>query len=181
MTKPSLADMRKNYQQAELLETQAASNPLQQFTLWLEQALLAQIPEPNAMTLATVGGDLRPAVDILDAPDVISGEDKPSQAIRRAKTICVVGHVRPDGDCIGSQVGLALALQNRGYFSMLVTATDLGETVARQFPAALAPVQNLGEIVDAAGEESQSLVWNIEPAGVRDGRHLDGGFGPVQE
>ena len=34
--------------------------------------------------------------------------------IRRAKTICVVGHVRPDGDCIGSQVGLALALQNQG-------------------------------------------------------------------
>ncbi len=34
--------------------------------------------------------------------------------IRRAKTICVVGHVRPDGDCIGSQVGLALALQTLG-------------------------------------------------------------------
>ena len=31
-------------------------------------------------------------------------------AIRQSKTICVVGHVRPDGDCIGSQLGLALAL-----------------------------------------------------------------------
>ncbi|MBI5774698.1 MAG: bifunctional oligoribonuclease/PAP phosphatase NrnA, partial [Verrucomicrobia bacterium] len=29
-------------------------------------------------------------------------------------TVCVVGHVRPDGDCIGSQVGLTLALQNAG-------------------------------------------------------------------
>jgi pyridoxamine 5'-phosphate oxidase len=65
MTTPSLADMRKNYQQAELLETQAASNPLQQFTLWLEQALLAQIPEPNAMTLATVGSDLRPSTRVV--------------------------------------------------------------------------------------------------------------------
>ncbi|MCP6468151.1 hypothetical protein NL473_29190, partial [Klebsiella pneumoniae] len=29
---------------------------------------------------------LRPACEILHAPDVISGEEKPSQAIRRAKT-----------------------------------------------------------------------------------------------
>lgn len=40
--------------------------------------------------------------------------DEILDSIRRAKTICVVGHVRPDGDCIGSQVGLALALQNQG-------------------------------------------------------------------
>ena len=33
--------------------------------------------------------------------------------IRESQTICVVGHVRPDGDCIGSQLGLALALQNQ--------------------------------------------------------------------
>lgn len=36
------------------------------------------------------------------------------QAIRDSKTICIVGHVRPDGDCIGSQLGLALALKNEG-------------------------------------------------------------------
>lgn len=35
-------------------------------------------------------------------------------AIREAKTICIVGHIRPDGDCIGSQLGLALALRNEG-------------------------------------------------------------------
>jgi phosphoesterase RecJ-like protein len=34
--------------------------------------------------------------------------------IRDCKTICIVGHVRPDGDCIGSQLGLTLALQNEG-------------------------------------------------------------------
>lgn len=34
--------------------------------------------------------------------------------IRDCRTICVVGHVRPDGDCIGSQLGLTLALQNEG-------------------------------------------------------------------
>ncbi len=35
-------------------------------------------------------------------------------AIRPHKTFCVVGHIRPDGDCIGSQLGLALALKNAG-------------------------------------------------------------------
>ena len=36
------------------------------------------------------------------------------QAIRDSETICIVGHIRPDGDCIGSQLGLAFALQNAG-------------------------------------------------------------------
>ena len=36
------------------------------------------------------------------------------EAIRRSDTFCVVGHVRPDGDCIGSQLGLTLALRNLG-------------------------------------------------------------------
>jgi len=36
------------------------------------------------------------------------------EAIREAKTVCVVGHVRPDGDCIGSQLGLTLALRAEG-------------------------------------------------------------------
>jgi phosphoesterase RecJ-like protein len=34
--------------------------------------------------------------------------------IRGSATLCVVGHIRPDGDCIGSQLGLAYALQNEG-------------------------------------------------------------------
>ncbi len=34
--------------------------------------------------------------------------------LRAAVTVCVVGHVRPDGDCIGSQLGLAFALQHLG-------------------------------------------------------------------
>lgn len=36
------------------------------------------------------------------------------ELIGAARTICIVGHVRPDGDCIGSQVGLALALEDAG-------------------------------------------------------------------
>ena len=40
--------------------------------------------------------------------------DRILDAIREAKTICVVGHIRPDGDCIGSQLGLTLALRAEG-------------------------------------------------------------------
>ena len=72
MNTPSLADMRKNYQQAELLESSAAKYPLEQFTLWLNQALKAEIPEPNAMTLATLSSDLRPSTRIV----LIKGYDE---------------------------------------------------------------------------------------------------------
>lgn len=40
--------------------------------------------------------------------------DRILDGIREHKTFCVVGHIRPDGDCIGSQLGLALALRNEG-------------------------------------------------------------------
>src|SRR3954467_8812373 len=40
--------------------------------------------------------------------------DRILEGIRDSRTICVVGHVRPDGDCIGSQLGLTLALQAEG-------------------------------------------------------------------
>jgi len=35
-------------------------------------------------------------------------------AVKPLQHLCVVGHMRPDGDCIGSQLGLALALINSG-------------------------------------------------------------------
>ena len=40
--------------------------------------------------------------------------DRIIQALRAHKTFCIVGHIRPDGDCVGSQIGMALALQNEG-------------------------------------------------------------------
>ncbi len=40
--------------------------------------------------------------------------DRIIEGIRGSQTLCVVGHIRPDGDCVGSQLGLAMALQNEG-------------------------------------------------------------------
>jgi pyridoxamine 5'-phosphate oxidase len=61
----NIADLRKSYERAELSETASQSNPLRQFETWFQQALEAQLPEPNAMTLATVGSDARPSTRIV--------------------------------------------------------------------------------------------------------------------
>jgi pyridoxamine 5'-phosphate oxidase len=64
-THAAVADWRKSYERGELLESAARANPLEQFDLWLQDAVKAQCPEPNAMTLATVGSDLRPSTRIV--------------------------------------------------------------------------------------------------------------------
>lgn len=40
--------------------------------------------------------------------------DRILESLRECHTVCVAGHVRPDGDCVGSQLGLTLALRNEG-------------------------------------------------------------------
>ncbi|MEO8527238.1 MAG: pyridoxal 5'-phosphate synthase, partial [Caldimonas sp.] len=60
-----LAALRKSYELAELDESASLGDPSQQFASWLEQAIAAQLPEPNAMTLATVGADGRPSTRIV--------------------------------------------------------------------------------------------------------------------
>ena len=60
-----IADLRKSYEQDELDEAHSAADPLQQFEQWLDQALKAELPEPNAMTLATVGADGRPSTRVV--------------------------------------------------------------------------------------------------------------------
>jgi pyridoxamine 5'-phosphate oxidase len=56
----SLADLRLNYTQGGLLETEVAEHPFSQFQLWLQQAIAAELPEPNAMTLATLTEEGKP-------------------------------------------------------------------------------------------------------------------------
>jgi pyridoxamine 5'-phosphate oxidase len=63
MTK--IADLRKNYTQAGLLETDVVADPFQQFKLWFEQAVAANLLEPNAMTIATVTAEGKPSARIV--------------------------------------------------------------------------------------------------------------------
>jgi len=61
----SIANLRKSYERAELSEDASRERPLDQFDQWLQEAVAAQVNEPNAMTLATVGSDLRPSTRIV--------------------------------------------------------------------------------------------------------------------
>jgi pyridoxamine 5'-phosphate oxidase len=61
----SLADLRREYAGAGLSESQVDPDPIRQFRAWLDQALAANLPEPNAMTLATATPDGRPSARIV--------------------------------------------------------------------------------------------------------------------
>jgi pyridoxamine 5'-phosphate oxidase len=67
-----LAQLRKSYEQADLDESSTSESPLRLFEQWMNEALEAGVPEPNAMTLATVGADLRPSSRIV----LIKGYDE---------------------------------------------------------------------------------------------------------
>ena len=60
-----ISSLRKSYEKAELDETASAPDPLDQFRVWLDQALQGELPEPNAMTLATVGANGRPSTRVV--------------------------------------------------------------------------------------------------------------------
>jgi pyridoxamine 5'-phosphate oxidase len=60
-----IAALRKSYELAELDEAASDADPMRQFSAWLEQAIAGRLPEPNAMTLATVGVDGRPSTRIV--------------------------------------------------------------------------------------------------------------------
>ena len=57
----SIADLRKSYERAGHHEATSNANPLKQFEQWLDKATASQVPEPNALTLATVASNLRPS------------------------------------------------------------------------------------------------------------------------
>ncbi len=68
----SLADLRQTYAKHELLESQAAASPFDQFAAWFDEALAAEVPEPNAMTLATADTAGRPSARIV----LVKGADE---------------------------------------------------------------------------------------------------------
>jgi pyridoxamine 5'-phosphate oxidase len=60
-----IADIRKDYKLASLEEADVASNPIDQFARWWNEAVASQIDEVNAMTLATVNAAGVPAARIV--------------------------------------------------------------------------------------------------------------------
>jgi pyridoxamine 5'-phosphate oxidase len=64
-TPDPLADRRHSYDRDTLDETRAATEPFAQFRSWIDDALAADLLEPNAMTLATVDEQGHPAARIV--------------------------------------------------------------------------------------------------------------------
>lgn len=65
MTTRSIADLRREYALARLDEADVSDDPMVEFARWFAEAQEARVLEPNAMTLATVGGDGAPAARIV--------------------------------------------------------------------------------------------------------------------
>jgi pyridoxamine 5'-phosphate oxidase len=61
----SLSDLRKEYIRAGLDESDADPDPIEQFRKWFDEALAADLHEPNAMTLATATPDGKPSARIV--------------------------------------------------------------------------------------------------------------------
>ena len=60
-----LADLRQEYAQAALSRSHVADGPIEQFRDWFDEALDAEVHEPNAMTLATATPDAAPSARIV--------------------------------------------------------------------------------------------------------------------
>lgn len=63
--KNNIADIRKEYSQKELSEKDVTDSPILQFEKWWNEALQAEINEPNAMTLATATAEALPSARIV--------------------------------------------------------------------------------------------------------------------
>lgn len=60
-----IANLREDYRQATLEIDEVARNPIQQFELWFQMAVNAQLKEPNAMVLATANAQGRPSARVV--------------------------------------------------------------------------------------------------------------------
>jgi pyridoxamine 5'-phosphate oxidase len=65
MAHPDPADLRREYTIGELIESKVSHDAIEQFGLWFADALAANLPEPNAMTLATADAAGRPSARIV--------------------------------------------------------------------------------------------------------------------
>lgn len=69
----NLQQIRREYSQGELRRADLDSDPLVQFERWLQQTIEAGIPDPTAMTIATVSADGQPSQRIVLLKDVGEG------------------------------------------------------------------------------------------------------------
>jgi len=65
MTKVDIAKLRREYSLKSLNESEVSTDPIAQFEFWLNEAIDSQLPEPNAMTLATSTFEGKPSARVV--------------------------------------------------------------------------------------------------------------------
>jgi pyridoxamine 5'-phosphate oxidase len=60
-----IADLRKEYTKASLDVSNVSDDPITQFNKWFQEAVQAEVPEPNAMILSTVNAEGRPSARVM--------------------------------------------------------------------------------------------------------------------
>ena len=67
-----IADLRREYCQGSLSEQDVKAKPMEQFEVWLEQAIKAELHDPTAMIVATVDSSGQPSQRIV----LLKGSDE---------------------------------------------------------------------------------------------------------
>jgi pyridoxamine 5'-phosphate oxidase len=67
-----IASIRKNYSRQALTEESVSNDPLDQFKIWLNEAILSEVLEPTALVLSTVSADCRPSARVVLLKEVSS-------------------------------------------------------------------------------------------------------------
>ncbi len=68
----TLHQIRKEFTSRKLDEETLPENPIELFEIWLDEAIKAGVPEPNAMNLATTGKDAKPSSRIVLLKEITS-------------------------------------------------------------------------------------------------------------
>lgn len=138
----SIADLRQNYAQAALNESEAHADPVQQFRDWFNQALQAEVIEPNAMALATADAAGKPSVRMV----LLKGIDErgfvfyTNYCSRKGSELLVNPHAALSfwwqplerQARINGHIEKMTAEENQAYFSSRPLASQLGAMASQQ-------------------------------------------------
>jgi pyridoxamine 5'-phosphate oxidase len=138
----SLADLRVTYAREALSENDVNPDPIVQFQHWFDQAVAAQIIEPNAMTLATVSPDGKPSARVVLLKEIegrdflfyTNYESRKGRELSANPNAALVFYwpelerqVRIEGE-----VGKVQRSQSEAYFATRPRASQLGAWVSSQ-------------------------------------------------
>ena len=137
----TLSELRAEYSQSELTKVTVNPDPFRQFERWLNEAIKAQLPEPNAMTLATVTAGGGPAARVVLLKDIDSGfvfftnytSDKGRQLAENPRAALVFlwlaleRQVRVEG-----VVGKIATAESQAYFRTRPRGSRLGAAASHQ-------------------------------------------------